>query len=303
MAGTGAWKIALADLMISMMCIFLTLWILQFLDKSEQVHLIELLSSDSDAQPELSIMPDNNSVSPLAMTHIATSRFDSDLRRVDHTSLLEGTVNSQQDLQVLAEVIEERIESVDQDGALDVLITPQGLKMVISDTGQGPMFTAGSTNIRPYYQDLLLALSPVFSNLGNKVVIAGHTDASRYIGSDRTNWDLSAGRANKARHYLQRGGLSRSSIFQVTGFADSALLDVSEPRSAKNRRIEIVVLTKDAEARLKRVYHNVDVSGAEIESETLEEIKQDASGVARSNLPVDSFEALQAQEAVDNEAI
>ncbi|MGR5347525.1 OmpA family protein [Vibrio mediterranei] len=290
--GSSAWKLALADFMISMMCIFLTLWILQYLDKQDKQELIEMLAPESERIPEIMVLPEKNSVSPVRMDHLATSRYDSDLHRVDHTSLIEGEVSSQQDLQVLAQKVEEAVRGEGKEGAIDVQVTPQGLKITVSDSNEGPMFRSGSNAITPFYQDLLLSMAPTLGNLKNKLVIAGHTDASRYLGSDRTNWDLSTNRANRARHYLQRGGVDRKNFFQITGFAESALLKPNEPRSAENRRIEIVVLTRQAEEQLARVYHTV-FDGADIEQDDLDTLSSDAAVDAESNKMLTPFEALQ----------
>ncbi|WP_199438750.1 OmpA family protein [Vibrio owensii] len=296
MAGgsSGAWKLALADFMISMMCIFLTLWILQFLDKQEQVKLVEILAPESDSTPELMVLPEKNSISPVSLDSVATSRYKTDLHRVDDTSLIEGRVESQQDLTVLSEKIQQKIARIDGDGAIDVQVTPQGLKITLTDTGNGPMFKMGSTNITPYYQDLLLGMAPTLGALKNKVVIAGHTDASRFIGSDRTNWDLSAKRANKARYYLQRGGVSKRNIFQVIGFGDSALINKNEPRNHVNRRIEIVVLTKQAEDSLRNVYHGQEFSGEDIDQDNVDGVKGVGISLADDNRPLSAFEATKA---------
>ncbi|EGQ9284402.1 OmpA family protein [Vibrio parahaemolyticus] len=293
MAGgsSGAWKLALADFMISMMCIFLTLWILQFLDKKEQVDLVNILAPETDNTPELMVLPDKNSISPVSLDHVATSKYDTDHHRINDTSLIDGRVESQQDLTVLAEKVNERVESLDGTGAIDVQVTPQGLKITVADTGKGPMFKMGSTNITPYYQDLILGLAPTLGALNNKLVVVGHTDASRFIGSDRTNWDLSARRANKARYYLQRGGVSQRNFFQVTGFGDSALINKQDPRSHENRRIEIVVLTKQAEESLSRVYHSHEFEGTDVDQDGLDEVKGSGVGSADSNRPVSAFEA------------
>jgi chemotaxis protein MotB len=62
-----------------------------------------------------------------------------------------------------------------------------------------------------------------------------------------TNWELSADRANAARRALTAGGLPDAKISRVVGLSSSVLFNKAEPQSPINRRISIVVMTKQAE--------------------------------------------------------
>lgn len=87
----------------------------------------------------------------------------------------------------------------------------------------------------------------MFNKLDNKIIITGHTDASRYRDQEMyNNWNLSGDRAMAARKALAHGGLDMSKVLQVNAMADQMLLDNDKPLSAANRRIEIMVLTRTA---------------------------------------------------------
>jgi chemotaxis protein MotB len=66
-------------------------------------------------------------------------------------------------------------------------------------------------------------------------------------GSGRTNWDLSADRANAARRALEAAGLASDKTARVVGLASSVLFDKQDPRAPVNRRISIIVMTRQAE--------------------------------------------------------
>ncbi|MCY9872293.1 OmpA family protein [Vibrio barjaei] len=289
--GSSAWKLALADFMISMMCIFLTLWILQYLDKQDKQQLIDILAPESDSVPELMILPHKNSINPIQLDYIATTNVQSDLKHIEDSSLIDGEFSSEQLMDVLAEEVDEVVDKLDAEGSVTVQITPQGLKITISDDTAGPMFQMGRTRIMPFYQDLLLGLADALSSVNNKIVVAGHTDASRFVGSDRTNWDLSTGRANRARYFLEKGGVGRGGFFQVIGFAETALTDRENPRSSKNRRIEIVVLTKEAEKQLESVYHST-FDGGDIDEQQLDVMKGQGVQEAKANKSTTVFDEL-----------
>lgn len=119
--------------------------------------------------------------------------------------------------------------------------TPQGLRIQIRDADSAPMFPAGSAEPLPRTVGLLTALAPILARLNRPLSIAGFTDAAPYPGTGRTNWDLSADRANATRRVLAGAGLPDALITDVTGRADRDLLLPAQPLAASNRRVAIVV--------------------------------------------------------------
>ena len=73
------------------------------------------------------------------------------------------------------------------------------------------------------------------------MLISGYTDARPYSGDNYDNWQLSSARAQSAYYMLVRGGLDKSRVEQISGFADRHLLLPDQPFAAANRRIEILV--------------------------------------------------------------
>ena len=83
----------------------------------------------------------------------------------------------------------------------------------------------------------------------NRISLSGHTYATPYAGGDRVfgNWELSTNRANASRREMVVGGLDDAKVMRVVGFASTVLFDKTQPLSASNRRISIVVLNKRTE--------------------------------------------------------
>jgi chemotaxis protein MotB len=114
------------------------------------------------------------------------------------------------------------------------------------------MFDLGSSRLKPYTNDILREVTTYLRTVPNRLSITGHTDATPYAGlTGFTNWDLSTDRANSARRALESAGLETERISRVVGLSSSVLFDKENPRSAVNRRISIVVMTKAAEADAK----------------------------------------------------
>jgi chemotaxis protein MotB len=129
---------------------------------------------------------------------------------------------------------------------LSVDITPEGLRIQILDEEHQPMFPTGSAVLSDRARALLLKVVPVLMTLPEKLSFSGHTDAAPYHGGDRTNWDLSADRANATRRLFAEAGLPDSRVKSVSGQADRDLLLPADPLAAANRRIAILVLRDPA---------------------------------------------------------
>ncbi len=125
---------------------------------------------------------------------------------------------------------------------LAIDITPEGLRIQIMDEDRQPMFALGASALNDRARGLLSKVAPVLLRLTQPVAIDGHTDAAPYRGADRSNWDLSAERANATRRLLTDAGLPEARIRSVAGHADRDPLLPADPLAAANRRIAILVL-------------------------------------------------------------
>ncbi|MBU2898640.1 flagellar motor protein MotB [Vibrio hepatarius] len=257
----GAWKVAFADFMIALMALFLVLWVMQIVDKEDRRAIMAHLQSASvfeksngspfDTQKSISpidLATDSSVPSRHDSNHMVSSFFQGDGDGPETDALIPGKFDTQERLAALAKVIEDVVKQINAQGNVHVSITPQGLRIVLQDDERQFMFSRGASQLTPFFEDLLLALAPIFKRVENPVIISGHTDSTRYIGhlDRRSNWDLSASRANVARHTLVAGGMPDARVLQVTGMSDRALLNDSDPESSENRRIELFVLTTPA---------------------------------------------------------
>jgi len=149
----------------------------------------------------------------------------------------------------LEQAAEQIREAVRSDPALAGLakqlaidLTPEGLRIQIMDEDKQPMFAFGAAALNDRARALLSKVAPALLRLTQPIAIDGHTDAAPYRGADRSNWDLSAERANATRRLLTDAGLPEARIRSVAGHADRDPLLPAEPLAAANRRIAILVL-------------------------------------------------------------
>ena len=126
---------------------------------------------------------------------------------------------------------------------LVVEVVPEGLRIQLLDAERQPMFATGSAAPNERARALLQKVAQVAAGLPNALAIAGHTDAAPFRGgSERSNWELSAERANAVRRLLTEAGVAESRIRSVTGHAARMPLLPGDPMAAANRRVAITLL-------------------------------------------------------------
>jgi chemotaxis protein MotB len=124
-------------------------------------------------------------------------------------------------------------------------ITPEGLVIEIIDVDDRPLFGSASAQPTPVLNVLTQILVPVLDETVNDIAVVGHTDAVPFGSIGYTNWELSADRANTARHLLTANGLPEARISRVSGKAAMEPL-VADPNAPQNRRIALILLREPA---------------------------------------------------------
>ncbi|WP_431281347.1 flagellar motor protein MotB [Humitalea sp. 24SJ18S-53] len=122
---------------------------------------------------------------------------------------------------------------------------PEGLRIQLLDADRQPLFASGSAGANERARLLFQRVAQIIGRVPNAVAVTGHTDSTPFRGSDRTNWDLSADRANAARRLLMDNGVAEGRIRSVAGMSDRDPLLPAEPTAAANRRVGITLLRQD----------------------------------------------------------
>jgi chemotaxis protein MotB len=126
--------------------------------------------------------------------------------------------------------------------------TPEGLRIQLVDAERQPMFALGGAAPNDRARALLARVAQATLRLPNPIAISGHTDSTPFRGGgERSNWNLSAERADTTRRLLIEGGLPEARIRSVTGNADRDPLLPDQPTAAANRRVSITLLRQNRE--------------------------------------------------------
>ena len=246
---SSAWKIAFAGFTLSMMAVFLVLWVVSTATPSEKA-VTGLYFSDPDSvfeEGHASLIDMDLPYPPIASAIHGQPQQDLSNSSMPASSPLWGLMEDLEEAGLTG-------AQGDYKGNLNLEFIPQGIKIYISESEEKAMFDQGSKHLTPFFEDILLGMAPYLSDTGRALSITGHSDG---VGlSDRhdmDNWYLSSYRANEARQTLIHGGFPEERIVQVAAMADRALVDRENPYNPINSRIEIVVMTADSEFRLTGV--------------------------------------------------
>ena len=262
----GSWKVAYADFVTAMMAFFLVLWLVASTSKPERGAISEYfrnpspLSGTSSTPAPGMAGPGGASTSMIKLGGAAdVSRGTSNDPFQNQQESIPKAVDPdtrQQEKKQLEALMQELTEAISKSQALEPFkdqllldLTPEGLRVQIVDKQNRPMFDLGGSALKPYTQTILRELANYLNHVPNRISLTGHTDTAAYSTQHGYgNWELSADRANAARRALVDGGLDEAKVTRVVGLASSVLFDKANPANPINRRISIVVMTRDAEA-------------------------------------------------------
>jgi chemotaxis protein MotB len=167
---------------------------------------------------------------------------------VDNEALRRAAEAARQEL--LTRAAEEIRQAVRNDPALASLgrqliveEVPEGLRIQLVDAEGQPVFETGRAAPNERGRALLLRVAQVLARLPHPIEVTGHTDAAPFrSGGERSNWDLSAERANATRRLLVDAGVTDRRMRSVTGRAERDLLVPANPLDAANRRVAVLML-------------------------------------------------------------
>lgn len=241
----GAWKVAFADFCLALMCLFLVMWVLAARDKEElQMAMAgggsQKMSYEGQGERMIGEYQPGELIPRQPVTERVQERSGG---QVEAKKLLE----SPEELAALSRRVREVGSLVGLGENLAMMVTAEGLRIMVHDTEKSGMFKLGSAEPTPQFISLLRRIGPMFREIDNQLVIAGHTDALQFSSHNAfaaSNWTLSMQRALAARAHMLVGGMPERSVLQVIGMAEVAPLDAEHPQAPVNRRVELLVTTR-----------------------------------------------------------
>lgn len=292
----GAWKIAYADFVTAMMAFFLLMWLLGSTTEGDRKGIADYFSAPlkvalfggDGSGASNSILPGGGD--DLTQEIGEAARGDAEVKNRELGAAVARAEAFRQDMRRL-QILKERIEAVisttprlaEFKSQIRLEKVQDGLNIQIIDEQNRPMFDVGSAVVKPYMRDILREIGSALRDVENRIALSGHTDATPYGSGDRgySNWELSADRANASRRELVLGGLPDTKLARVVGLAASSPLEPDKPFEAMNRRISILVMSKEAEVRMNRSFE----LDTQTESSLPPSLPNAAGGVDQGSMP------------------
>ncbi len=226
----GAWKVAYADFVTAMMALFMVLWI------SAQDKKILIATSEYFQNPFRALHePAGVIIQEAPKSSGDTGQQESS--RKDTNSQIELTY-----LTALARDLYHllNVEDHTQDKPLDIQVTSDGLRVVLYNRSNKPLFRGDTAEFTDWGRFLMQNLAWMVDRHKFRVAIEGHTRSGiKFSRPDLNAWTLSLDRADAARQALTYYAVSPGQIDRVTGFADTRPLAGTAPDSESNQRVTL----------------------------------------------------------------
>ncbi|HQY07152.1 MAG TPA: flagellar motor protein MotB [Burkholderiaceae bacterium] len=257
----GAWKIAYADFVTAMMAFFLLMWLLGSTSEGDKKGIadyfqsplkVALMGGGSGAGDASSVIKGGGTDlsrqgGQVKKGDIEAERKTYNLRALKAEQRKAEQARLSELKEKMADVIANSPKLAEFKSQVRLDMTREGLRIQIVDDQNRPMFDSGSADVQPYMREILRAIGSVLTEVPNRLTLEGHTDAKPMgSGLGYSNWELSSDRANASRRELLAGGLDDARILRVQGLSASVPFEKQDPFDPINRRISIIVMTRDA---------------------------------------------------------
>ena len=266
----GAWKVAYADFVTAMMCLFLLLWLVN-VDPSSKAAVSSFFKQPSTSGP----LNGNIFVFGGAKKPADPGKFDGGASFLDFQKLIITEANKREIAKLLKKELLEELETEADKELLEHVefnLTKRGILIEIKDSPNREVFRKGSSSLSDEARHILDGLAKLLKSRIASIIIAGHTDGSDFSYGRYDNWNLSVDRAISVKNRLIYAGMLKERFARIEGYADTQPKNPEVPNAAANRRITILLLQDGELEKLQPEYiYEEDKFGKEVKLERIKE--------------------------------
>jgi chemotaxis protein MotB len=237
--GEERWMASYMDMVTVLMCLFIVLYAMSTIDQDKFEKLRLALSTGFGQVSTKTVDTAEGVVVPPQLVDEKGNDFTAD---ADVTKALQEL----DDLKRLEQAIQ---ASLEQHGVADRVgfdIDARGLTVKL--IGTQTFFDGNSARLRPESQTIIDAIAPVVAMTSNQISVEGHADVHGSPAPFASDWDLSTSRATSVlRRFVEQDGIAGSRM-SATGFGSARPASTDPSDLAANRRVDIVILSDQAES-------------------------------------------------------
>jgi chemotaxis protein MotB len=273
----GAWKVAYADFVTAMMCLFLLLWLVN-VDPSSKAAVSSFFKQPTTSGP----MEGNIFIFGGAKKPTDPGKFDGGASFLDFQKLIITEKNKEEIRKLLQKELQKELEkSADEEllNRIEFNLVETGILIELKDSEGYGTFNSGSASLSTQARLLVDKLALLLANRISPIVVSGFTDGSKFSYGNYDNWNLSTDRAIAVKSRLAFGGVNTTRFAKVEGYADTQLKNPELPMAAANRRITILLLQDGEKDKLLPKYiYKQDELGKEVKNELKQHSELKRSG-------------------------
>lgn len=240
------WLVSYADFITLLFAVFVVLYAMSQTDK-QKVEEVAKSVREAFGMVETSSTPAMNTIesTDIAAVPTAEQRFNQEF--VEQKNNSSNPYATSKEFEQIKKEIAGILSLTGNRDKVKLVVNKRGLIISVKEAG---FFSSGSAAIQAKANPLLEEIGKSIMKYSNDVRIEGHTDNVPIIsGTFRSNWELSTARSASILHYFidnvhfppQR--LSAVGYGEFRPIADNS----TESGRAKNRRVDIVLLSKEAQ--------------------------------------------------------
>ncbi|GAB1477042.1 flagellar motor protein MotB [Bacillota bacterium] len=237
-----AWLLPYSDLMTLLLAVFIVLFAVSQVDAQKAQILSDLFSGNMMTEEFVEIKQ---------MLKEEQKKLEEQETEEESTSTEGNTeIKSMEDLK---REIDQMIEQGSISDFARTYIDNRGLIITMNNA---ILFDPGSGTIKEEYKTAMLSIARIAISINNHIRVEGHTD-NVPMNSETypSNWELSSARAiSVVRLFIEESGASPEKFLAVGYGEYRPIADNStEEGRAKNRRIDIIVLSEDTNVLEKQI--------------------------------------------------
>lgn len=278
----GSWKVAFADFTMSMMSLFLLLWLMAATTPVQKEAIATYFSSPGVFNRVSSNTPVEmqGDTSVLRGLPVQIRPKPSGMSGMDiagqNSPMADGIAT------ILLGLSHLRGDKAHAANDIQLHVWPRMILMTLVQEKEGPMFPPGSSLLTPFYEDLLIALAPILVKLPFKIIITGHSDG--VIGSDlknaiepeRVNWALSGERAEAVREVIVFTGVPKDQVMLLVAMGANQPIPGLSPDDPLNRRVSFMMVPRQDARALSQEFHTRAKTSPPVTHSAMQEAVQQA---------------------------
>ncbi|GAB3044142.1 flagellar motor protein MotB [Parafrigoribacterium mesophilum] len=240
------WMASYMDMVTVLLCMFIVLFAISSVNEGKYDQLRNSLAAGFGVTKVDANDPADSTVRVMPDTVYAKGQGTTDAEEV--LSEVQRAVQEVDELDELKEQIRAALANRGLADSVRFVIDQRGLTVRL--VGTETFFETSSAILTAQAGQILDAVSPTLVKADHDISVEGHADYRKSIYPYPSNWELSADRAvHVLRHLVEQGGVPQQRIAAVGfGSARPIATGTSPQELAANRRVDIVVLSKESDA-------------------------------------------------------